>query len=208
MALIKITVLGSGGVGKTAFTIQLCSNHFVEEYDATIENNYRRQVVVDGEACVLDILDTAGQEDYSALRAQWIQSGQGYLIMYSIDEYRSFEGVETFHKLIIDTRDQDVPPPIIIVGNKCDLEDSRQVTYEEGKQLAANLQCLWYEGSAKKLINIEEVFYQLVREIRKCKLPDKDQKRKNVKKENKLKMSLKKLPSRVQDYNNKNCVLF
>lgn len=65
MSLFKITVLGQGGCGKTAFTIRLCSNHFVEDYDATIENSYRRQVVIDGEAAVLDILDTAGQEEYS-----------------------------------------------------------------------------------------------------------------------------------------------
>jgi small GTP-binding protein len=56
----KICVLGDGGVGKTALTIQLCSNHFVEEYDPTIEDSYRKQVVIDDESCLLEILDTAG----------------------------------------------------------------------------------------------------------------------------------------------------
>jgi GTPase KRas protein len=56
-------VLGDGGVGKTALTIQLCSNHFVEEYDPTIEDSYRKQVVIDDEASLLEILDTAGQEE-------------------------------------------------------------------------------------------------------------------------------------------------
>ena len=58
----------AGGVGKSALTIQLIQNHFVEEYDPTIEDSYRKQVVIDGETCLLDILDTAGQEEYSATR--------------------------------------------------------------------------------------------------------------------------------------------
>ena len=73
----KICVLGDGGVGKTALTIQLCSNHFVEEYDPTIEDSYRKQVAVDGVACLLDIMDTAGQEEYSALRDQVTSFGGG-----------------------------------------------------------------------------------------------------------------------------------
>lgn len=54
----------AGGVGKSALTIQLIQNHFVDEYDPTIEDSYRKQVVIDGETCLLDILDTAGQEEY------------------------------------------------------------------------------------------------------------------------------------------------
>jgi len=169
MALCKITVLGTGGVGKTAFTIQMCSNHFVEAYDATIENNYRRQVVIDDVACVLDILDTAGQEEYSALRAQWIQSGQGYIIMYSIDDSSSFESVKEFHQSILEARSEEgrSAPPVILVGNKCDLEDERVITIEEGKAIAEKLNCsAWFEASAKNSVNIEEVFFQLVRDIR------------------------------------------
>jgi len=53
----KIVVVGSGGVGKSALTIQLVQNHFIDEYDPTIEDSYRRQVAVDGDICLLDILD-------------------------------------------------------------------------------------------------------------------------------------------------------
>ena len=63
----KLCCLGDGGVGKTALTIQMCSNHFVEEYDPTIEDSYRVQVVIDAESCLLEILDTAGHENFSAL---------------------------------------------------------------------------------------------------------------------------------------------
>ena len=76
----KLVVVGAGGVGKSALTIQLIQNQFMEEYDPTIEDSYRKQVVVDKEACHLDILDTAGQEEYSAMKDQYMRTGEGFLI--------------------------------------------------------------------------------------------------------------------------------
>lgn len=70
MTEYKLIVVGGGGVGKSALTIQLIQNHFVDEYDPTIEDSYRKQVTIDEETCLLDILDTAGQEEYSAMRDQ------------------------------------------------------------------------------------------------------------------------------------------
>jgi len=61
-------IVGGGGVGKSALTIQLIQNHFIDEYDPTIEDTYRKQVIIDGQSCLLDILDTAGQEEYSVIR--------------------------------------------------------------------------------------------------------------------------------------------
>uniref|UniRef100_A0A673JJ57 HRas proto-oncogene, GTPase n=1 Tax=Sinocyclocheilus rhinocerous TaxID=307959 RepID=A0A673JJ57_9TELE len=75
MTEYKLVVVGAGGVGKSALTIQLIQNHFVDEYDPTIEDSYRKQVVIDGETCLLDILDTAGQEEYSAMRDQYMRTG-------------------------------------------------------------------------------------------------------------------------------------
>lgn len=170
MSLYKITVLGMGGVGKTAVTIRLCSNHFVEYYDPTIENSYRRQVVIDGEAALLDILDTAGQEEYSALRAQWIRSGEGFVLMYSIDKTSSFEELSIYHKLILDAKDATVEdaPPMVLVANKVDLDKDglRKVSTEEGQQMATKLNALFFESSAKEMINVEEAFIALVRLIR------------------------------------------
>jgi len=166
MVLYKLVILGEGGVGKSALTIQLTQNHFITEYDPTIENSYRKQVNIDDETCMLDILDTAGQEEYSAMRDQYIRSGQGFVIVYSITSRASFENLTSFHDQILRVKDED-NFPVVILGNKCDLEKDREIPTMEAKQFADSIGAPFYETSAKARINVDEGFYQLVREIRK-----------------------------------------
>eukprot|EP00339_Tiarina_fusa_P020090 CAMPEP_0117040294 /NCGR_PEP_ID=MMETSP0472-20121206/28210_1 /TAXON_ID=693140 ORGANISM="Tiarina fusus, Strain LIS" /NCGR_SAMPLE_ID=MMETSP0472 /ASSEMBLY_ACC=CAM_ASM_000603 /LENGTH=199 /DNA_ID=CAMNT_0004750991 /DNA_START=22 /DNA_END=621 /DNA_ORIENTATION=+ len=168
MTNYKICCLGDGGVGKTALTIQLCSNHFVEEYDPTIEDSYRKQVVIDDETCLLEILDTAGQEEFTALRDQWIRECEGFIIVYSITSTHSFHQVKTFKQQVTRVKDED-NLPMMLVGNKCDLEEEREVPTEEGVALAEKLGCQFKEASAKTRKNVEESFYDLVRASRKPK---------------------------------------
>merc|ERR1712137_1490630 len=102
----KICMLGDGGVGKTAFTIQFCSHIFVEQYDPTIEDSYRKQITVDKEECVVDILDTAGQEEFKALRDQWIVGCEGFCILYAITSRHSFECVDDFVEQVEQAKDE------------------------------------------------------------------------------------------------------
>ncbi len=102
----------AGGVGKSALTIQLISNHFVDEYDATIEDSYRKQVVIDGETCLLDILDTAGQEEYSAMSDQYIRTGEGFLYVFALDNMKSFEDIDSYRRQIRRVKDADDIPMI------------------------------------------------------------------------------------------------
>ena len=95
----KLVVVGDGGVGKSALTIQLIQNHFVDEYDPTIEDSYRKQVVIDKETCLLDILDTAGQEEYSAMRDQYMRTGEGFLIVFAVNNAKSFEDISAYRYL-------------------------------------------------------------------------------------------------------------
>lgn len=120
MTEYKLVVVGAGGVGKSALTIQLIQNHFVDEYDPTIEDSYRKQVVVDGETCLLDILDTAGQEEYSAMRDQYMRTGEGFLLVYAINSAKSFEDIGTYREQIKRVKDAE-EVPMVLVGNKCDL---------------------------------------------------------------------------------------
>eukprot|EP01121_Diplochlamys_sp_Union-15-3_P010840 TRINITY_DN3088_c0_g1_i2.p1 TRINITY_DN3088_c0_g1~~TRINITY_DN3088_c0_g1_i2.p1 ORF type:complete len:209 (-),score=39.28 TRINITY_DN3088_c0_g1_i2:26-622(-) len=167
-AMYKLCVLGDGGVGKTALTIQLCQNHFVEEYDPTIEDSYRKQVRIDEKPCVLEILDTAGQEEFTALRDQWIREGEGFIIVYSITSKSSFNQVSSFHRQMCQVKEEKFSTkiPLIVVGNKCDLEGEREVPTHEGKLLAESLGGGFYETSAKFRQNVDEIFYSLVRSIR------------------------------------------
>mmetsp|Transcript_29233 Transcript_29233/g.93649 ORF Transcript_29233/g.93649 Transcript_29233/m.93649 type:complete len:191 (+) Transcript_29233:277-849(+) len=162
----KLVVLGGGGVGKSALTIRLITDNFLEEYDPTIEDSYRKMMTIDEEPAVLDILDTAGQEEYSSMQDQWIRDGKGFLLVYSITDPNSFEEINSFISKILRIKDADAVP-MVLAGNKCDMEDERQVQKDQAQKLAAEWKCPFMETSAKNKINNEECFYEVVREIRK-----------------------------------------
>jgi len=162
----KLVVVGGGGVGKSCLTIQLIQSHFVDEYDPTIEDSYRKQCMIDEEVALLDVLDTAGQEEYSAMREQYMRTGEGFLLVYSITSRQSFDEIQTFEQQILRVKDKDYFP-IILVGNKCDLEGDRQVSREEGQEMARRFNCKFIETSAKSRVNVDNAFYELVREIRR-----------------------------------------
>jgi len=163
----KIVVLGGGGVGKSALTIRLVTNNFLEEYDPTIEDSYRKSVVIDEKACLLDILDTAGQEEFSSMQDQWMREGQAFLVVYSITSRATFDEAIIMREKILRCKEEE-EPPIVLVGNKCDLEDQRQVQKSEGEELATEWgnNSNFFETSAKEKINHEECFYAAVRLVR------------------------------------------
>jgi len=122
--------------------------------------------VIDDEVALLDVLDTAGQEEYSAMREQYMRTGEGFLLVYSITSRSSFDEIGTFHQQILRVKDKDYFP-VIVVANKCDLGSERQVGPKEGSDLAQHFGCKYIETSAKNRVNVEEAFATLVREIRK-----------------------------------------
>uniref|UniRef100_A0AAV2LZP8 Ras-related protein Rap-1b n=1 Tax=Knipowitschia caucasica TaxID=637954 RepID=A0AAV2LZP8_KNICA len=159
----KLVVLGSGGVGKSALTVQFVQGIFVEKYDPTIEDSYRKQVEVDGQQCMLEILDTAGTEQFTAMRDLYMKNGQGFALVYSITAQSTFNDLQDLREQILRVKDtEDVP--MILVGNKCDLEDERVVGKEQGQNLARQWSnCAFLETSAKSKINVNEIFYDLDR---------------------------------------------
>lgn len=149
-------------------------HHFTETYDPTLEDSYRRQCVIDGVPSHLEILDTAGQEEYGALREQWIRQNELFVIVYDVTRRSSFEATETlFHEVVDVKRKLDAssfaPSLVILVGNKSDLDNRRLVGTMEGQQLAKKLGCGFVETSAKVGTNVEAAFFTVVRADRKRK---------------------------------------
>ncbi|KAJ3443120.1 ras-like protein rasd [Anaeramoeba flamelloides] len=165
MTEYKLVVVGDGGVGKSALTIQFVQSYFVDEYDPTIEDSYRKCCCIDEECCLLDILDTAGQEVFTTMRESYMRVGEGFLIVYAINSRNSFDGVSSYREQITKVKDSD-DVPIIIVGNKNDLENERLVSRGEGEDLAQSFNCSFLETSALSRTNVEEAFFGLVRKIR------------------------------------------
>ncbi|KAH3766154.1 Ras GTPase [Pelomyxa schiedti] len=160
---IKIACVGGGGIGtKSATIIQFVQSHFITEYDPTIEDSYRKQVTVDGITVMCDILDTAGQEEYSAMREQYMKSYEVFSLGYATTSRDSFCEVPRFHDQIIRLKDT-IDYPKILIGGKCDLVAERKVSTEEGKALAKEMRCPFFESSACLRINIEESFHEMIR---------------------------------------------
>ncbi|KYR01248.1 Ras GTPase [Tieghemostelium lacteum] len=164
----KLVLVGPGGVGKSCLTIQFIAQRFVDEYDPTLEDSYRKQTTVDNEECLLDIYDTAGQEDFSAVRDQYMRTGEGFLCVYSITYLQSFKEIPKLHNHLLKVKDLDTVP-FVLVGNKCDLNEFREVPTTAGEELAKKLNCKFLETSAKDRINVTEAFHELVREVKKSR---------------------------------------
>jgi GTPase KRas protein len=133
---------------------------------------------------MLEVLDTAGQEEYTALRDQWIRDGEGFVLVYSISSRSSFGRIKRFHHQIqrvkesvasspsypgspISAAGSQMPVPIMLVGNKSDRVTEREVSTQEGHALARELGCEFVEASAKNCINVEKAFYDVVRILRR-----------------------------------------
>lgn len=176
----KLVVLGSGGVGKSALTVQFVQGIFVEKYDPTIEDSYRKQVEVDANQCMLEILDTAGTEQFTAMRDLYMKNGQGFVLVYSITAQSTFNDLMDLREQILRVKDTD-DVPMVLVGNKSDLEEERVVGKDQGHSLSKQFNCSFLESSAKLKVNVNEIFFDLVRQInRRTPTNKKDKQRKGL----------------------------
>ncbi|KAJ3750084.1 ras protein [Lentinula detonsa] len=170
----RVAVLGDGGVGKTALAVQFTLNCFelpsIETYDPTIEDAYRKQLIVDNRMCFVEVIDTAGQEEYATLRDQWVREGQGFILVYSIASRPTFERLDIFRQSM--RRVKRGEPIFMLVGNKCDKTQEREVSKEDGQALARQFGCEFIETSAKTAQNVERLFTDLVRALRRTRNVD------------------------------------
>ncbi|KAL9641817.1 hypothetical protein ABK040_011802 [Willaertia magna] len=162
-----IGIFGPFAVGKTSVTVQYIEKKFSEVHDPTIEDYFETSRDIFGIVCNITILDTAGQETYSSLVSDAMNDAEGFILVYSITDKESFEKVKKLREKITMVQDNNVP--MILVGNKCDLEDQRQITKEEGENLSKEFNCSFIETSAKTGFHIDELFEQIILILRKKK---------------------------------------
>ena len=155
--MINIVLLGKSSVGKTALIYRFINEKYPEEHDPTDEDHYYTRKTIEKLEFKLDILDTGGIEDYKNYLDKWIEFGSCFILVYSIDDANSFKELKANCELIFQIKKNEIFS-IILVGNKCDLENERKITEQEGKKYAEKKNMLFLETSALQIINVKEVF--------------------------------------------------
>lgn len=168
----KIAVVGSRAVGKSTMIVRFVEEHFVESYYPTIENQFNKTIKIRGQEYNVEILDTAGQDEYSIINQKHLIGVDGFILAYSVTNRSTFDMVSIIYDKILNYSGAD-SVPAVIVGNKSDLELQRQVSEEDGKALAAELNAGFTETSARLNENIGRAFELLIMAIEKRNNPSK-----------------------------------
>ena len=166
--MFKVVLVGDSFVGKTNIMSKYLKNEFREDSKATVGVEFgSKQFTIEGHSVKAQIWDTAGQERYKAITSAYYKGAKGAFIVYDITRKNSFESVERWVSDIISVADKKIT--IILIGNKSDLEDQRQVTKEEAEEKANKLEIAFMETSALSGDNLEKAFEKMIDEIyKKC----------------------------------------
>ncbi|XP_002137170.2 ras-related protein Ral-a-like [Drosophila pseudoobscura] len=164
LPLHRIIMLGGEGVGKSALTLQFMYNEYDDEYEPTKADIYRKTLQLDGEQVQIDILDTAGQKVNVVIRDSYYRRADGFLCVFSIADEGSFQATQAARDLVLQLR-KDESVPFLLVGNKSDLKEERQVPLGECQARARKWGVSYVETSAKLHQNVHLVFYDLMRQI-------------------------------------------
>lgn len=176
----KLVVLGAGGVGKSCLTVQFVQGIYIDSYDPTIEDSYTKEIEVDGRACNLEILDTAGVAQFTAMRELYIKNGQGFVLVYSVTDKQSLQELLAIREQILRIKDTETVP-MVLVGNKCDLTNERELTPEDGIEISRRWHRVpFYETSALYRMNVQDAFVDVVRQIIRKEVRQQQQQQKQL----------------------------
>ncbi|KAF5634288.1 hypothetical protein F52700_6012 [Fusarium sp. NRRL 52700] len=160
----NLVLLGAGGCGTSDLTIQLLkfvNPDLCDQFDPSKKDTYRKSCVIDNEYACIDLIDTTGQEEYSAMIQQYMRQGEGFILVYSVTSRRSFEEITTYYHQILKQKDKD-QFPMVIVGIDRIQASLREVTIMEGEFLANELGCIFVEVDAKSSVEVDAAFFDLV----------------------------------------------
>src|SRR3989338_347397 len=174
-----LVVVGSGGCGKSALSIRFVAGQFCDEYDPTIEDLYRKTYTVDGETEQLEIIDTAGQEELSSMRATWYSKASAFLLCFSLVDKATLEEAACFRDEILrvaEAYSDCVDPVIVLCGTKHDLlrDQMDKSISQTAVATAKRWGCSYLETSAKEGHNVQFAFEQILRDIRTRRIVDQE----------------------------------
>ena len=163
--LFKVLLIGNSGVGKSSLLLRFSDDTFTGNFMPTIGVDFKiRTLEVDGKTIKLQIWDTAGQERFKTITSSYYKGAHGIIVVYDVTDKESYKNIDTWMNEVEKHASDNVSR--ILVGNKSDLEDSRQVSTDEGKELADTYNIRFVETSAKESANVEEAFTLMTKEIK------------------------------------------
>lgn len=162
---IKLLMIGDSGVGKTCLLLRYANDSFSPTFITTIGIDFKiKNIELDGKRIKLQIWDTAGQERFRTITTSYFRGAQGILLVYDVTDRGSFNSIRNWVGQI--QQHADVHVNKILIGNKCDIEEQRVVSFEEGKTLAKEYGIQFFETSAKNDMNVETGFQTVAREVK------------------------------------------
>ena len=167
---LKLCLLGNTSVGKTALINKFIDEKYQVDNEKTVEEQYDKYIKIKDEECILQITDTGGLEDYQNTLSVWIKSSEGFLLVYSINDKDSFDGIKMRYEKIKKYKKKK-PYYVIIVGNKNDLEKERQVDKEEVDKFCNENNLKHFEICSSNVEEINKIFMKIAKKIYKIKYP-------------------------------------
>ncbi|NXL02889.1 DIRA2 protein, partial [Mesembrinibis cayennensis] len=158
----RVVVFGAGGVGKSSLVLRFVKGTFRESYIPTMEDTYRQVISCDKSICTLQITDTTGSHQFPAMQRLSISKGHAFILVYSITSRQSLEELKPIYEQICQIKGDVESIPIILVGNKNDENQNREVDSSEGEAMAKKWKCAFMETSAKLNHNVKELFQELL----------------------------------------------
>lgn len=158
--IMKLLLVGDSGVGKSCLLLRFVEDKFNPLFITTIGIDFKiRTIESKGKKIKLQVWDTAGQERFRTITTAYYRGAMGIVLIYDVTDARTFENVENWFETVTQHANDDAQ--IFLVGNKSDDEENRQVSRDQGQQLAQKLNIPFLEASAKTNENVEAIFYEL-----------------------------------------------
>ncbi|PVU99360.1 hypothetical protein BB559_000768 [Furculomyces boomerangus] len=163
--LFKLLLIGDSGVGKSCLLLRFADDTYTESYISTIGVDFKiRTIELEGKTVKLQIWDTAGQERFRTITSSYYRGAYGIIVVYDVTDQESFANVERWLQEIGRYASEGVNK--LLVGNKCDLTESRVVDYTQAKEFADQLGIPFLETSAKDATNVEQAFLTMAKQIK------------------------------------------